>query len=339
MANFAFFSYDWGPYVNLQAPVMQALGAMGHSFLVITRMHTNPQVLMAHQPDMVIISIASFDRKSDASILQTTAQMGTPCFVVSETHHTWSTPGVENLIRHCHAIVASPDEVTEAEQFGYATASYVACPPAWQHYPNIVPAAVERSSSDEYLIFMTGNKSPEDTDLVLGWCADALRSASFKYKIVISTHPAEDQSAMNQNRREGILARFRAHEIHMGNGDAYQAACDLAISPAACSTAVVAAFRRQPVICPMDEHFRRINAEKQFGRPYFYPADPRVGACILSNPNKLSEDIKRMLLDKTSRDELYMRQKAAYPILDTKEPSERAIARFLINQISQPPAK
>lgn len=324
----SFFAFDWGPAINMQEPISLVIGAKGFALRKFSKDHLPPEVVLYGSPRALIMSLASRDRTSDIPLLEATRNRGIPCVVVCETHHTWSRPELRDVIGHCKLIVAAPREAEEAMQFGFAEAVYIACPPGWQKYPYIQPAPIERQGSEK-LIFVSGVKDAADTDLVLTWCADAINRLPFECKLVVSTHPSEDPATKNQSRRENILAWLDRSELHQGNGEALQTACDLVISPGASSASVVAACQRRRCVCPMNDHFIRINEEKQFGRPYFFPVDPAVGACALCSPESLGDTIERLLTDKAFADEQVRRQTEAYPLSDST-PSAGLIAEFII---------
>lgn len=326
----SFFAFDWGPAINMQEPISLVIGAKGFALRKFSKDHLPPEVVLHGSPRALILSLSSRDRASDIPLLESTRNRNIPCVVVCETHHTWARPDLKEMIDHCRVVVAAPCEVEEALQFGFAEAVYIACPPGWQTYPHIQSAAIERQDSEK-LIFVSGVKDAADTDLILTWCADAINRLPFKCKLVVSTHPSEDPATKDQSRRKNILARLDRSELHQGNGEALQTACDMVISPGASSASVVAAFQRRPCVCPMNDHFIRINEEKQFGRPYFFPVDPKVGACALCSPETLGSTILALLTDEVAAAALRARQETAYH-LPSKVPSANLIAEHIINK-------
>lgn len=219
----AFCAFDVGPGKN-HALVANEAAERGH----VVTMHVNGTRgeldVLAAKPDVLVTAVSSFKGETEEiPVGLRAADLGIPWVVFCDSHETWARPPMkEHAAKAAAVLVAHPDEIPLAIEWGYRHAEFIGYPPLWGQFLRGYSTdrifdlwnkiTIQKNNRECFrgnvLAVVGGTKQPELTNRMIDGTIMALQSTiGDHFAVAPLFHPREDppkDSAERKRILEGV---------------------------------------------------------------------------------------------------------------------------------------
>jgi len=319
------YAFDIGPSKNLQKIENVAL-VNGNGTRSAYNCKLDGTNLISPETDALITGLSSFKSFEELEMGKIANMLNIPWFIIADTHENWGRPNARDKIKNAIVIVASPDEIQGALNFGYRDAVYLGGPPEWNDFWSIKPAEIDLGK--KLSILVGGIKLPEINHTLLREAVKAMNTIGLDYQLIYKPHPNENNNTTGESVEE-IL-----EDVDVIETDArlmnLLPVVDLTILTSGTTAIIQAAHQRTPTIYfENDMIIKRMR--EQIGTSKWIPIE--AGVSLKADSSNIVEKIQELLTREGVKN-LQEQQKKIYPKPETiNKKSEKRILDYIKSQL------
>lgn len=319
-------AFDIGPSKNLQKIEIAAL-ADGNGTRSIYNCKLNFANLIDRinsEADVLITGLSSFNFSEELGTGRTAELQNIPWFVIADTHGSWGRPKAKDYIRNAIVIVASPDEIQSALDFGYQDAIYLGGPPEWGDFSDIASAKIDLG--EKTTILVGGIKSATITNTLIKETVKAMSEIGRDWQMIFKPH--QNENTDSDEDREKIFKNVNVVETEAKLINLLSVV-DLSALTSGTTAVIQSAYLRTPCVYYEDEAIKD-RMREQVGTSKWFPVES--GACVKAGPDNMAEKIQELLTEKGVK-KLQKQQEIVYPKPDTGKKPERRILDYIKSEL------
>lgn len=331
---------------------------LGHKTVIISPQIHEASARQAEETydcDLVFLGLSSFQTQEELVLAELLALRNIPFIIVEDT------PGASRRdkaksdefdmpSKAAAVIVAHPDEIEKARDFGYENAVYLGPPPHWgDAYKRLLEAkaAVLRKRLNkkngsqiqpvqprDKIIFVPGTKDPTLDNIVLSSVVTEAGKVVPSENLVLGfkKHPGEKPESPEEESvfkiahkaRDEIFKNVFLLDIENYSLAELISAADIIISYTAATESIIAAYARLNAVYFYNENVRNYLKRLGIKTGEWFVAE-QGGAYKIEGFSQISEAIK-VLLSPSGQRKLYQEQKRHFPIPETWETAQKYIS-------------
>lgn len=320
------YAYDVGPAKNLAMVACEA-AQRNHRVASVGNDEPGTKDLLCPPPDVLITGLSSQRNADELDIGRRATEMGIPWVVLADTHRSWGRESAKGRVENAHLVAASPLEIEEAREFGYRNAVYLGGPPLWQGFTDKTSAEITGHNPGSRIVLVVGSKDAGITDRMCSRVVAACKEVfGDKWELIFKPHPNEGGKFPGQmSYRDSYLSGVRLPTTQANTTDLIEHV-DLTVCIPGATDSIAAAHKLKPAIC-FEEEASLAQLERITGSRSWFPTD--AGACVRATAETVRDEIRGLLLDPQSRDELRTQQALVYPAHATEKRVEASIVDYL----------